>query len=167
MNAMRMNEAAIDAKVDACLQAARQGDVDEGRHLHDLLGQIISERDTPEGRLWLTDHARSVLAVMHRRLAGVEGGGEHFRSAVLEAVQLGPRQGHWLDNSGFVRDLRVAICVANELCEQRHGGEEPDVDRAVDAVAGRGEFGLSAERIREVYEDIAASVGGFREMSTS
>jgi hypothetical protein len=165
MNAKRMSETAINASIDACLHAAREGDADEGRHLHELLDHMLSERETPDGKLWLTDHGRMLLAEMHRRLSHAEGGGEHLKESVLDAVQLSPRQGHWQDNCSFVRDLRVAISVANELCEQRGAGREPDLDRAATAVAGRGDFELSSSRIREVYEEIASSVGGFREIS--
>ena len=165
MNDKRMSETAINATLDACVQAARAGDADQGRRLHQMLDCMLTGRDTPEGRLWLTDHGRMLLAEMHRQLSHAEGSGEHLREVVLDAVQLKPRIGHWQDNCSFVRDLRVAISVANELCEQRSAGKEPDIARAANAVAGRGEFDLAPERIREVYDEITASVGGFKEMS--
>ena len=165
MNAKRMSEAAINASIDACLHAAHEGDTAEGRRLHQLLDQILSERETSDGRMWLTDHARLLLADMHRRLGHAEGDEAHVREAVLDAVRLRPQHGQWRDNCSFVRDLRVAISVANELCEQRGRGGEPDIDRAAGAVADRGEFDLSRDRIRQVYDDVAASVGGFREIS--
>lgn len=165
MNDKRMSEAAIDASLDVCLRAAREGDADQGRRLHELLEHMLSERHTADGRMWLTDHGRMLLADMHRRLSHAEGAGEHLREVVLDAVQLKPRKGRWQDNCSFVRDLRVAISVANELCEQRSAGKEPDVSRAASTVAGRGEFDLAPERIREVYDEITASVGGFREIS--
>lgn len=165
MNVKRMTEATINASIDACLHAAREGDAAEGRHLHQILDQMLSERDTPQGKMWLTDHARMLLADMHRQLGRAEGGGEHLSEVVLAAVQLRPHHGQWQDNCSFVRDLRVAISVANELCEQRGRGSDPDVEQAAGVVARRGEFDLSADHIREVYDEIAASVGGFREMS--
>ena len=165
MNDTRMSEAAINASLDACLRAARDGDADQGRRLHELLEQMLSERDTAEGRMWLTDHGRTLLADMHRQLSHAEGGGEHLREVVLDAVQLSPRSGHWQDNCSFVRDLRVALSVANELCELRGAGREADLDVAAGAVAARGEFDLPPERIRQAYDEIAASVSGFKEMS--
>ena len=165
MNAKRMSETAINASIDACLRAAREGDADEGRHLHEILDHMLSERETPDGKLWLTDHGRLLLAEMHRRLSHAEGGGEHLKESVLDAVQLSPRQGHWQDNCSFVRDLRVAISVANELCEQKGAGRTPDLELAARTVAGRREFELSPDHIREVYEEISSSVGGFREIS--
>lgn len=165
MNVKRMSEAAINASIDACLHAAREGDAGQGRRLHQILDQMLSERETPEGRMWLTDHGRMLLADMHRRLGHADGDEAHLGEAVLEAVQLRPRHGQWQDNCSFVRDLRVAISVANELCEQRGRGGEPDVAQAAVTVAERREFDLPPERIREVYDEIAASVGGFREIS--
>lgn len=165
MNDKRMSETAINASLDACVKAARAGDADQGRRLHHLLDGMLSGRETPEGRMWLTDHGRMLLAEMHRHLAHAEGGGEHLRELVLDAVQLRPRKGHWQDNCSFVRDLRVAISVANELCEQRGAGKEPDVGRAASTVAGRGEFELDPDSIRKVYNEIAESVGGFKEIS--
>lgn len=165
MNDTRMGETAINASLDACLRAAREGDADQGRRLHELLERMLSERQTKEGRMWLTDHGRTLLADMHRRLSHAEGGGEHLREVVLDAVQLKPRSGHWQDNCSFVRDLRVALSVANELCEQRSAGKEADLDVAAGAVADRGEYDLPPERIRQAYDEIAASVSGFKEMS--
>jgi hypothetical protein len=165
MNDKRMSEAAINALLDACSEAARAGDADQGRRLHQLLDFMLSEHDTPEGRMWLTDHGRMLLAGMHRQLSHAEGGGEHLREVVLDAVQLKPRTGHWQDNSSFVRDLRVAISVANELCEQRCAGKQADVGRAASAVAARGEFDLDPARIRKVYDEVAETVGGFKEIS--
>jgi hypothetical protein len=165
MNDKRMSEATIDAALDACVEAARAGDADQGRRLHGMLDHMLTGHESSAGRWWLTDHARMLLAGMHRRLSHAEGGGEHLREVVLDAVQLKPHKGHWQDNCSFVRDLRVAISVANELCQQRGAGREPDVAAAACAVAGRGEFDLPSDRIREVYDEIAESVGGFREMS--
>lgn len=165
MNDTRMSEAAINASLDACLWAARDGDADQGRRLHELLEQMLSERQTGGGRMWLTDHGRALLADMHRRLSHAEGGGEHLREAVLDAVQIKPRSGHWQDNCSFVHDLRVALSVASELCELRDAGKEADLDVAAGVVAARGEFDLPPERIRQAYDEIAASVSGFREMS--
>lgn len=165
MHNKRMSEAAINAALDACVKAAKAGDADQGRRLHQMLDHMLTGRVTPEGCMWLTDHARMLLAEMHRRLSHAEGGGEHLREVVLDVVQLKPHKGHWQDNCSFVRDLRVAISVANELCQQRGAGKKPDLAEAACAVAGRGEFDLPSERIREVYDEIAESVGGFREMS--
>ena len=64
-----------------------------------------------------------------------------------------------------LHDLRVAIAVANELCEQRAAGAKPSVSEAAEAVAGRGEFDMEAPRIREVYDEIASTLGGFREIA--
>lgn len=165
MNTMRMNEKAIDASLDAALQAARHGDAEQGRKLHDMFDSMLSGRELPEGQLWLTDHARMMLADMHRQLSHCEGGDEHLRDTVLEAVNLKPLKGHWRDNCAFVHDLQVALGVANELCRQRDAGSEPDIGLAARAIAQRGEFDLQADRISEVYEEIASAVGGFREIS--
>ncbi len=167
MNTMRMNEKSIDVALDAFLHGARDGDAEQGRKLHEMFDSILSGRELPEGRLWLTDHARMMLAGMHRQLSHCEGSGEQLRESVLDAVNLKPAKGHWRDNCAFVRDLQVALGVANELCGQRDAGEEPDVGRAARAVANRGEFGLPANRICEVYDEISAAVGGFKEISAS
>ena len=76
-----------------------------------------------------------------------------------------PHEQAWRDNCSFVQDLRVAIAVANELCEQRSAGEQPDLERAVHAVAERGDFGLSEPRVRKVYGEISSAVDGFREIA--
>ena len=65
----------------------------------------------------------------------------------------------------LANDLKIAISVANELCEQRGEGMNPNITQAVKAVADHGEFGLNGSRIREVYDEIAATEGGFNEIS--
>jgi hypothetical protein len=55
--------------------------------------------------------------------------------------------------------------LANELCQQRNAGTEPNIAQAAQAVSDGGEFGLNASRICEAYEEIASMVGGFKEIS--
>jgi hypothetical protein len=128
MTHTRMDEAAINASLDACLHGAREGDSNQARRLHELLDLMLMERETEDGKLK-------------------------------------PRQGHWRDTCEYLHDLRVAIAVANELCEQRTGGGKANVSKAAKIVADRGEFELEAGRIREVYEEVASTLGGFREIA--
>lgn len=165
MTKRRMAETTINASLDAHLHGAREGNAGEARQLHDMLDQMLTERELPEGRLWLTDHGRMLLAQMHRELSHCESSGGQLRDEVLDAVQFKPHQGHWQDSCSFVHDLRVAMAMANELCEQRDDGKTPDVAEAAATVARRGEFGLDADQLAGVYEEIAATVGGFREIS--
>ena len=165
MTNVRMKESTINASLDAYLHGAQEGDVDQARHLHEMLDQMLSEREAPGGKLWLTDHGKMLLADMHRQLGKCEGSGHELEETALEAMALKPHKGHWNDTCSFLRDLRIATTVANELCEQRDAGQEPDVGRAAKAVANRGEFSLSASRICEVYDEIASTVGGFKEIS--
>jgi len=88
-----------------------------------------------------------------------------LQESVLDAVQLKPRQGQWHDTCEYLHDLRVAIAVANELCEQRAGGGKPNVDKAARAVSERGEFKLDPSQVREVYDEVASTLGGFREIA--
>lgn len=161
----RMKEAAIDARLDACIRGAQGGDEGQARQLHDVLDAMLTERETQEGRLWLTDHGRQFLAKMHRDLSHCEGSGHRLTDAVLDAVRLNPHPTHWDDTCSFIRDLRLAITVANEMCEQREAGGEPDVSRAAESVAKGGEFGSNPEHIRQVYDEIAANVVGFRDIA--
>ena len=161
----RMNEAAIDARLDECIRGAQGGDDSQARELHDVLDAMLTERDTPEGKVWLTDHARQFLARMHRDLSHCEGAGASLSEAVLAAVRLNPHPAHWDDTCSFIRDLRLAITVANEMCEQREAGGKPDVAAAAETVAKGGEFGANPEHIRHVYDEIAASVAGFRDIA--
>ena len=62
MTNRRMAEATINATLDAHLHGAREGDAGEARQLHDMLDQMLTERELPEGRLWLTDHGKMLLA---------------------------------------------------------------------------------------------------------
>jgi len=163
MNSTRMGEAAINATLDACLVGARSGDAKQAGRLHELLDQMLTEREGPEGRLWLTDHGRLVLAEMHRKLAHSVGHEDPPGAEALDALHIKPRRGYWPDQCSFVKDLRIAISVANELCEQQ--GAEPDVDKAAMTVAQRGEFDMEAAQIRSIYEEVASAIGGFREIS--
>ena len=165
MTNRRITEATINASLDAHLHGAREGDASEARQLHDMLDQMLTERELPGGRLWLTDHGKMLLARMHRELSHCESAGDHLRDEVLDAVQFKPHHQAWEDSCSFVHDLRVAMTVAHELCVQRDAGKTPDVAEAAAAVASRGEFGLNADQLAEVYEEIAATVGGFREIS--
>lgn len=165
MTHTRMEEAAINASLDACLHGAKEGDTNQARRLHELLDLMLTERDTEDGQMWLTDHGRMLLAGMHRQLSHCEGGGPQLQESVLDAVQLKPSQGHWQDTCEYLHDLRVAISVANELCEQRAAGGEPSVSAAAEAVAKRAEFDLSSSRVLEVYEEVASTLGGFREIA--
>jgi hypothetical protein len=160
-----MNEGAINATLDAYLHGARDGDVLQARRLHEMLDSMLTEREISDGQLWLTDHARMVLADMHRQLSQCKGDGENLRETVLEAVQYKPHTGHWHDTCDYLHDLRIALSVTNELCAHRAAGKDPDVGRAAKAVAASGEFGLDASRIKAVYEEIASSVSGFKEIS--
>ena len=165
MTGTRMNEATINASLDAYLHGAQQGDPQQARQLHELLDLMLTEREIPEGQLWLTDHAKMLLAEMHRQLAKCKGNGEPLHELVLEAVQLKPHQGHWHDTCSFLRDLRIATTVANELCQQRDAGREPDVSLAAKVVAESGEFGITPSNIIDIYDEIASSVRGFKEIS--
>lgn len=161
----QVDEAVINASLDAYVHGALEGDAAQARKLHEMLDSMLTGRDTPEGQLWLTDRGRMLLAEMHRQLGHCEGTGQQFAHAVLEAVRLKPHQGHWDDTCTFIRDLRLAITVANEMCEQREAGGKPDLAKASEVVAEGGEFGSNPARIREVYDEIAATVGGFREIA--
>jgi len=160
-----MDEATINASLDACLHGAESGDVNQARKLHDMLDRMLTEQDDRNGRLWLTDHGRMLLAGMHRELSHCEEKGHSLEEHVLDAVCLKPRRGHWKDSGSFVKDLRVAIAVAHELCEQSKSGSGLDVDVAVRAVEAHGDFGLKADRIRKIYDEIADTVGGFKQIS--
>jgi len=165
MTNRRMTEATINASLDAHLHGAREGDAAEARQLHDMFDQMLTQRELPEGQLWLTDHGRMLLAQMHRELSHCESSGDHLRDEVLDAVQFNTQQGRWQDSCSFVHDLRVAMTVANELCVQRDAGLSPNVPDAAKTVALRGEFGLDADQLADTYEQIASRIGGFREIS--
>lgn len=165
MTHTRMDEASINTTLDACLHGARKGDVNQARKLHELLDCMLTGKDSEKGQFWLTEHGRLLLARMHRQLSHCDNSGPHLEEDVLDAVWLKPHQGHWDDSCRFVNDMRIAIAVADELCGQRSAGIEPDFDAAVSAVEKTGGYGKSADQIRGIYEAIAATVGGFREMS--
>lgn len=165
MTKTRMGEAALNASLDACLHDARSGDTRQARRLHELLDHMLTEREGPEGRFWLTDHGRMVLAEMHRSLSHCPHSDDKIAEAALDAVHILPKPGHWPDQGSFVKDLRVAISVANELCEQRDLEGGPDIAAAVDRVVQRGEFELDASQIRNIYEEVAGAIGGFHEIS--
>ena len=107
-----------------------------------------------------------LLARIHRKLSHCEGSGHDLEDNVLDAVWLKPHKGHWDDSCSFVNDMRIAIAVADELCGQRKAGQELDFEAAVIAVENTGGYGKSAEQIANIYEEIASTVGGFREMSS-
>ena len=165
MTHARMDEAKINASLDSYLHGAQHGDVNQARCLHDMLDRMLTERDTDEGQLWLTDHAKMLLADMHRQLSHCEESGNALNEHVLDAVRLKPRKGHWPDTCDFVADLRIALSVANELCMQNKSGCAQDLDLAADKVANSGEYDLDAARIKEIYDEIATTVGGFKEMT--
>jgi len=164
MTNTRMNEGAINASLDAYLHGAQTGDALQARKLHELLDSMLTEREGEGGRFWLTDHGRMVLADMHRQLSQCAGNGDRLRDTVLEAVQYKPQAGRWNDTCDYLHDLRIALTVANELCAQRGAGKEPDVTLAAKIVAESGEFGLHESHISNVYEKIASTVQGFREI---
>lgn len=164
MTTTRMSEGAINASLDAYLHGAREGDPLQARRLHEMLDSMLTEREGADGRYWLTDHGKMVLADMHRQLSHCEGSVEHIRETVLEAVKYKPQTGHWHDTCDYLHDLRIALTVANELCAQRGAGNEPDVTLAAKIVAESGEFGLHESHISNVYDKIASTVQGFREI---
>jgi hypothetical protein len=161
----RMDEASINTALDAYLHGAQEGDFHQARQLHEMLDLMLTERELPDGQLWLTEHGKMLLADMHRQLSHCAGEGDQLRDTVLEAVQLKPHQGKWKDTCSYVRDLKIAITVANELCEQRNTGRNPDITEAAQVVADSGEFDMDLSRICEVYDEIASTVGGFREFA--
>lgn len=165
MTHARIAEADINASLDAFLHGAQGGDVNQARCLHDLLDKMLTEQETDEGRFWLTDHARMLLADMHRQLSHCDENGPALSEHVLDAVRLLPRKGRWQDPSNFVADLRIALSVANELCQQNKAGCIQDLDEASKIVADSGEYGLEASKIKAIYEVIASTVGGFKEMT--
>jgi hypothetical protein len=161
----RVDESTINASLDAYLHGAQEGDTHQAQHLHELLEMMLKEKELPEGRLWLTEHGKALLAEMHHELSLCEGKGDHLANRVLDAVQLKPHEGKWHDTNSFLRDLRIAIALANELCEQRDTGLAPDVILAANRVAERGEYQMDPFEICDIYEEIAAEVGGFKEIS--
>jgi hypothetical protein len=165
MTHAKMAEATINASLDAYLHGARHGDVNQARYLHDMLDKMLTEQESDEGRFWLTDHARMLLADMHRQLSHCEETGSALSEHVLDAVRLKPRTGHWQDSCDFVADLRIALAVANELCQQNKTGCEQDLGLAAGKVADGGEYDLDAGKIMEIYDEVAATVGGFKEMT--
>lgn len=165
MTSKRLDEATIDASLDAHLHGAKEGDTSRARQFHNMLDSMLTGKEVSGGRLWLTEHGKTLLADMHRQLGHCEGSGSELRDKVLEAVDFKPHKGHWEDTCSYLGDLRVAIAVANELCEQRRSGNHPDVAQAVNAVADSGEFGLGPSGIREVYDEIASTIVGFKDIS--
>ncbi|MBT8040761.1 MAG: hypothetical protein KJO70_08720 [Gammaproteobacteria bacterium] len=165
MRHSRMAEAAINASLDSYLKGARRGDAKQARHLHELLDKMLTEQETEDGRLWLTDHGRMLLADMHRQLSACRETGVELSEHVLDAVRLKPAEGHWDDPSNFVSDLRIALAVANQLCQQGKSGCEQDLAVAAQTVVDKGEYDLKVDLIIEVYEKIADTVDGFREMT--
>ena len=161
MTRERLAEATIDARLNAYLHGAREGNVEQARHLHEMFDQMLIGKEASDGQLWLTEHGKKLLADMHRQLSHCEGSGDDLQQHVMEAVRLNPHRGQWKVPTGYVEDLRIAIAVANHLCEQRGAGEKPDVARAAQAVADSGEFSLGPQEIGEVYDEIASTVGGF------
>ena len=157
----RIDEASLNASLDACLDGARKGDPNQARHLHEILDLMLEERSNADGVLWLTDHAKEVLAGMHQRLSLCEGQGDHLKDDILDAVGFIPHQHPWEDSCGFVQNMRIALAVAHELC--RSGGQ--DVPGAAEIVAARGEYDLAPEAIVNIYDEIASTVGGFKEIS--
>ena len=167
MTSRRMAEANIDASLDAYLHGAKEGDIDQARLLHKMFDQMLTGKEQADGQLWLTEHGKMLLAEMHRQLGHCEGGSDQLRHQALEAVQFHPRGGSLHENYEYVPDLRVAIAVANELCEQRSAGEVPDVIRAARAVADSGEFRLDPNRICEIFNEVSTTVGGFGHFQAS
>jgi len=165
MTDAKLAEAALNASLDALLHAAQSGDVNQARNLHDMLEKMLTEKESKEGRYWLTDHARLVLAQMHGQLSHCEETGSALSEHVLDAVRLRPRTDRWQDTCKFVNDLRIALAVTNELCEQNREGCEHDLGLAAGKVADSGEYELDASQIKDIYEEIAATVGGFKEMT--
>ena len=159
-----MDEATINATLDAFLHGAQTGDVEQARKLHETLELMLIEREIPAGQMWLTEHGKEILANMHHQLSECNGCGERLRDVVLDAVRLGPHKGSWQDTSSFFHDLQIATAVANELCEQRGVGLRPSISRAAKSVANAGHFNLSPARIGEIYDEIASTVDGFREI---
>ena len=166
MTHTRMDEASINASLDRYLHGAREGDVNQARRLHEMLDNMLTGTDSEGGQLWLTEHGRLLLARMHRQLSHCEGTGHDLEDDVLDAVWLKPHRGHWDDSCSFVNDMRIAIAVADEICQQRKAGQELDFESAVKAVEKSGGYDKSAEQIADIYEEIASTVGGFREMSS-
>ena len=165
MTSHRLSESTIDASLDAFLLGAREGDTYQARRLHELLEQMLTEQEIADGQLWLTEHGRTLLAEMHRELSKCEGDEAHLGESVLDAVEIKPRRKSWDDTCSYVHDLRIAISVANELCEQKAVGCKPDVQLAAKALSERGEVDLLPTRICEIYDAIASTVGGFRKFS--
>jgi len=162
MTTTRMKEGAINASLDAFLHGAQEGDALKARQLHEMLDAMLIEREMAEGKLWLTDHGKMLLAEMHRELSKCEGSGHQLSDIVLEAVQFKPHKGHWDDTCSYLHDLTIAITVANELCAQRKAGQESDVFGAAKVVAESGEFNMDHDQIIGIYEEIASTVSGFR-----
>jgi hypothetical protein len=46
MTRTRMDEATINASLDACLHGAKEGDSDQARRLHEMLDLMLTERET-------------------------------------------------------------------------------------------------------------------------
>ena len=57
----RMSEATINASLDAYLHGAQEGDTSQARRLHEMLDFMLTEREMPEGQLWLTEHGKMLL----------------------------------------------------------------------------------------------------------
>jgi hypothetical protein len=165
MTHKRMDEATINASLDAYLHGAQAGEAHQARRLHEMLDLMLTEREIPDGQLWLTEHGKMLLADMHRQIGHCEGSGDRLRDTVLDAVYLKPHKGHWRDTCSYLHDLRIATTVANELCKQRDAGSKPNLTQAAKAISDRGEFDLEPSRICEVYDEIAATIDGFREIS--
>ena len=85
MNARHMDEAAINASLDDYLHGAQEGNRYQAQRLHEMLDGMLTEQEMAEGQLWLTDHARMVLAEMHRQLSHCEGEGNLLSDRVMEA----------------------------------------------------------------------------------
>ncbi|MBT8047055.1 MAG: hypothetical protein HKN57_08845 [Xanthomonadales bacterium] len=159
-----ISESTIDASIDAYLHGAKTGDVKQAKRLHEMLEQMLIGRELPEGQMWLTNHGREVLADMHAQLSKCDDCDERLRDVVLDAVRLGPRKGNWHDTSSFFHDLQIATTVANELCVQREEGLAQNVELAAQTIAEGGKFDLTPNQINAIYDAIADTVEGFKEI---
>ena len=118
----KLHEAHINRTLEESIRGAELNDAYQARYLHRIFKWMLTEWEGPDGRWWLTDYGKKLIAEMHDKLSQCPEKGDGVTTCVLDAVMLTLTRGDKRHLGNVLRDLTIACKVlAEQMIQEQHG----------------------------------------------
>lgn len=162
----QLPEALLDLALKWNVQGAERKDTHKARHAHTILQRMLTEAEIHnpfwdlEGRYWLTNYAKSVLAKMHDEFSKAPEQGKELVDSVLKTLLLTPTRGNRRNLGDWRRESRIASHVDVESWIQKEVVGRPiSITESCKRIAKSGNYGLKWGTIRNIYYRVKSRRG--------